>query len=454
MPSDPNKESWERIEAAIERGDPQVLSEVMSSLPPGEVARAISRLDEEDQERVLTMLPPEHAADVIAELSEVQAADLIEDMPAETVALIMEEMSSDERADVLGELHSDDAEAILTRMDPAEAADARHLMGYPEDTAGGLMVTEFLAYPDTSTVQDVLNDMRSHAEEYSDYSIQYCYVVGATGKLVGVLRLRDLVLSPARRYVRDVMLAEPLRVRGEASLEELEQFFDRYSFLGAPVVDNEDRLVGIVERSAVEQATEARSHQTFLRFSGIVGGEELRSMALFSRAPRRLSWLCVNILLNVLSASVIALFEGTLQQVIALAVFLPIVSDMSGCSGNQAVAVSIRELVLGLIKPRDFLRVFWKEAQVGILNGLVLGVVLGVVAVLWKGNPWLGLVVGGALAANTLFSVCLGGLVPLLLRRFRLDPALVSSPLLTTFTDMLGFFLVLGFATLLITHLQ
>jgi magnesium transporter len=338
-------------------------------------------------------------------------------------------------------------------MDPVEAADARHLMGYGEDTAGGLMVTEFLAYPDTMTVQDVLDDMRKHAEKYSDYSIQYCFVLDPQGELVGVLPLRDLVLSPAARSVRDVMIKNPLRVRAQASLEELEQFFDRYSFLGTPVVDENDRLIGIVERSAVEQAQEARSHRTFLRFSGIVGGEELRNMSLRSRAPRRLSWLSVNILLNVIAASVIAVFQNTLEQVIALAVFLPIVSDMSGCSGSQSVAVSIRELTLGIIRPRDFLRVFWKEAQMGIINGIILGIMLGIVAILWKGNPWLGLVVGGGLAANTLFAVCLGGLIPLLLRHFRLDPALVSSPLLTTFTDMMGFFLVLGFATLALAHL-
>jgi magnesium transporter len=273
------------------------------------------------------------------------------------------------------------------------------------------------------------------------------------GKLVGVLRLRDLVLSPGERHVRDVMIANPLRVRHSTTLEELEQFFDRNSFLGAPVVDDDDRFLGVVERSAVEEAAGERADRTFLSYSGIVGGEELRTMPLSSRAPRRLFWLSIKVVLNLIAVSVIAFFESTLQQAIVLAVFLPIVSDMSGSSGSQAVAVSIRELTLGFIKPRDFLRVFWKEMQVGVFNGIVLGLLLGVVAFLWKGNPWLGLVVGGALGLNTLFSVCLGGLVPLFFRRVGVDPALVSVPLLTTFTDMLGFLLVLGLATLALAHL-
>jgi magnesium transporter len=177
-------------------------------------------------------------------------------------------------------------------------------------------------------------------------------------------------------------------------------------------------------------------------------------MPLLSRSGRRLSWLSLNIVLNIIAASVIALYQDTLTAVIALAVFLPMVSDMSGCSGNQAVAVSMRELSLGLVRPTEIMRVLGKEISLGILNGLALGILLGGVAYLWKGNPFLGLVVGGALAVNTVVAVCLGGLIPLLLKRIRLDPALVSSPLLTTVTDMCGFFFVLSFASLLLNRLQ
>jgi len=157
--------------------------------------------------------------------------------------------------------------------------------------------------------------------------------------------------------------------------------------------------------------------------------------------------------LNIIAASVIALYEDTLSAVIALAVFLPIVSDMSGCSGNQAVAVSIRELSLGIVKPFEVLRVWLQEVKVGVINGLVLGVLLGLAAQLWKGNPWLGLVVGGALAVNTMVAVSLGGVVPLVLKRLHFDPAASSGPILTTVTDMFGFFLVLSFATLLLPQL-
>ena len=176
-------------------------------------------------------------------------------------------------------------------------------------------------------------------------------------------------------------------------------------------------------------------------------------MSTLVRSRRRLSWLSVNILLNIVAASVIALYQDTLAQVIALAVFLPIISDMSGCSGNQAVAVSMRELSLGVVKPFEVLHVAAKESTVGMLNGLVLGALIALAGLLYTGNPYLGAVVGAALAINTVVAVLIGGTVPLLLRRRGMDPALASGPILTTVTDMCGFFLTLSLASLLLARL-
>jgi magnesium transporter len=195
-------------------------------------------------------------------------------------------------------------------------------------------------------------------------------------------------------------------------------------------------LHGIVRRRAMLEALTEKSESDNLKQAGIIGGDELRSMPVLLRSRRRLSWLSINILLNIMAASVIAAYEDTLTAVIALAVFLPIVSDMSGCSGNQAVAVSMRELTLGAALPRDVFRVWRKEVVVGLINGIALGTLLGLAAWAWKGNAVLGLVVGAALAINTLVAVSIGGTVPLILKRFKLDPAVASGPLLTTATDM------------------
>jgi magnesium transporter len=330
---------------------------------------------------------------------------------------------------------------------PAEdARDTRRLLAYPSDTAGGLMITEYLAYTDDLTVEDVLDDLRDNAERYRRFDVQYAYVVSAAAKLVGVLRLRDLLLSSPGEPLSGVMIAKPLAVRDTARLEELERFFGRHPLFGVPAVDKNGVLVGVVRSVDVEEAAAERSSRSFLKFMGIVGGEELRTMPLRVRSMRRLSWLSVNIVLNILAASVIAFHQDTLSAVIALAVFLPIISDMSGCSGNQAVAVSMRELTLGFIRPWEIGRVLGKEAAVGLINGVVLGLLLGLVGWLWQGNWMLGAVVAAALAINTVVAVCFGGTIPLLLRGLGQDPALASGPILTTVTDMSGFFLVLSLA--------
>jgi len=247
--------------------------------------------------------------------------------------------------------------------------------------------------------------------------------------------------------IDELMLTNPKSLDVDTPLEELERFFDHHQWLGVPVLEKDAHLVGIVRRVNVEEAAEERSSRHFLQFMGILGGEELRTMPLRLRSFRRLSWLSINIVLNIVAASVIAMHQETLSAVIALAVFLPIISDMSGCSGNQAVAVSMRELSLGLIRPREFWRVFSKEAGVGLINGVVLGLMLGLVAFMWKGNLVLGAVVAIALALNTVLAAVIGGTVPLLLRGLGQDPALASGPILTTITDMCGFLLVLSLAS-------
>ena len=315
------------------------------------------------------------------------------------------------------------------------------------------MSDHVVSFPEDATVADVLAELGNNAEDYSDDEVQYFYVTRNGRQLTGVLALRNLVLGRRNRSIGELMIPDPVATTADTGLEELQDLFESRNYLALPVVDENGQLKGIVSRSAVNEALSDAQTEDYLKSSGIVGGEELRSMPLKERCVRRLAWLGPNILLNLLAASIIASYEDTLQSVIALAVFLPMVSDMSGCSGNQAGAVSIRELTLGIIQPRDYVRVFFKEVWLGLNNGIVLGLVLGTLAAIWKGNIYLGLVIGGALMLNTIISVSIGGLVPLILKKFKVDPALASGPILTTCTDMSGFFLVLSLANLAMKNL-
>lgn len=449
---DVQQKSWEAISGFLEREDLPALEQFLARLPPSESVRAVFRLTPAEQERLLTLLPPESAADLIDDVPESQAAELLDNLPPEEAASIVNELDSDEAADVLAEMDREEAEEILSLMDAEEAAEARQLIEYDPDTAGGLMMKEFPNYPQTSQITDVVADIGRQSEDYPLYFLQHILVYAPGGRLLGSVGLADI--ARARPDATLEQIAKPVAaVDARANLEQLEQFFENNDTPLAPVVDDAGRLLGAIRRRSVYDALAEKAEESYLKSQGIIGGDEFRSMPLVVRSGRRLSWLTVKIVLNIASASVIALYEDTLAAAFALAVFLPIVSDMSGCSGYQAVAVSMRELALDIIKPSDVARVCAKELGLGLIIGTVLALMLAGVAWLWKGNPWLGAVVGGALALNTVLAVVIGGALPLLLRRMRLDPALAAGPVLTTITDTGGFFLVLSLASLVLPRL-
>lgn len=421
------------------------LHDLIERLKTEDLVYAYNRFSKDDQASLINLLSPEDAATLLERIPQNQAVEAIENAEVETAASILNELYSDDQVDILAELDSTDAEAILDEMLPAEAENVRRLIQYDPESAGGLMVTEYLAFESDMTVGQTVKHLQEKAEEYEDYHVQYIYVTN-NNRFAGVLQMRDLLLSRPNTKLSSIVIRNAFSMPPEASLEDLISFFDKYDFFGVPIVDGEDQLLGIVLRKDLREAETERSNLELLETQGIVGGEELRSMPVLLRSKRRLSWLSVNILLNIIAASVIAFYQDTLEEVIALAVFLPVISDMSGCSGNQAVAVSLRELSLGLVKPYELARVLWQEVKVGLINGTVLGILIGIAAYIYMGNAYLGLVVGGALAINTIVAVSIGGTIPLFLKKLNTDPALASGPILTTITDMLGFFLALTFA--------
>jgi magnesium transporter len=444
---------WEILRDFLAQDDRQGLNDFLSSLTGEESLRAVTRLEPEEQQQVMARVTPESAAEFIEYIPNEPAAELLGELEPEVAASIVAELDSDDAADVLAELEDADLEEILRYMDERDAGEARQLLAYDEDVAGGLMMTEFFSYPKAFRAGAVLQDLARREEEYELHNVHYIYVTGRDKHLVGVVLIRDIVFAAPTVRLADIV-RPAVTVRDTTSLDDLENLFDENTFTAVPVVDESNRMLGVVRRRAVYDAVAERAEAEHLKSQGIVGGEELRSMPTPVRSRRRLSWLSINIVLNIIAASVIAQFQDVLAAVIVLAVFLPIISDMSGCSGNQAVAVSMRELSLGVIKPSDFLYVWRKEAIVGVINGAVLGLLIAAVAWVWQGNPWLGLVVGLALSVNTLVAVSIGGTVPVVLKALKVDPAVASGPILTTVTDMCGFFLLLGTASLLLPLLS
>lgn len=443
----PERSMRERVKEAVDAADGQLLTELLDPLALSGALRQLLFLNSEDRDKLLALVPAELAGELVEEAPHAVASELVERMDVARAVQVLEELGSDIQADLIGDMEDEEAEAILAGFAPEDAADVRRLTEYDDDTAGGLMVAEAFSFPVTGTVGAVLRGMVSEDDDFERYRGQHPYVVDADDRPVGVVSLRGLLTAKRSAKLAEIMTT-PMTVSVSTTLDELQDIFDEHNFLGMPVVEADGRLVGVVSRSAVDTAALERSESESLKRQGVVG-DELRSMPTWLRSRRRLAWLSANIVLNIIAASVISAYEETLAAVIAIAVFLPMVSDMSGCSGNQAVGVTMRELSLGIVQVKDAFRVWRKEVTVGVINGLSLGILIGMVAWAWKGNPWLGLVIGVALAMNTVLAVSIGGVVPLLLKRFGQDPAAASGPLLTTITDMAGFFLVLSLASLM-----
>ena len=338
-------------------------------------------------------------------------------------------------------------------MPVRSSAQLRELVQYDDDVAGGLMTTEFLAFRDDDSVNSVVSNLRKNADQYSDFQVQYAYVVNHENRLVGVLRLRDVLLAEKNPALREIMIDTPVSVSDASTLVELKQFFDSHNYVGVPVTDPNQILVGVVDETAVEEAWAEKNADDFLKSKGIVQ-EELRTMPLLVRSRRRLAWLSINIVLNLLAASVIAAYQDTLAQVITLAVFP---SDhfrhvrlqwqsSSRCQHERTLARShstggslVRLAERNLCRTHKW-ALPWNPDRVDRYH--LARKPLGSESV-----------VGTAMMVNTMIAVSIGGILPLIIRLLKLDPALASGPILTTITDMCGFLIVLSLATLFLDRL-
>ena len=465
MPPEPpqthdNLGAIDQLEALVAEGmaggGGEALASFLYLLPPEDTAYTVSHVSEETRTAMLSLLAehdPDLAADLLEHFVDPQAAEMIEQLEPDEAAAIVDEMDSDEQVDVLSEMDAEDAEAILAEMSPEEAQDTRNRLRYGEDTAGGLMITEYLAYHEDQPVRAVTADLQENAEAYGEYEVRYLYAFDTAGGLSGVVPLRSVLLVPPSRTLGSLGIDGPVTVDVETSLDDLHDLFDRVDISAVPVLDR-GKLVGVVQRASVQEAVGEREAEQFLRFGGIIGGEELRSMSVGSRVARRLAFLLPIMLLLLASATIIALFEGTVRELPILAAFLPVVAGICGSGGNQAVAVSIRELSLGLIGPGDFTRVLKKELLAAVLIGLGLGVVLFFVVLVWRDNVYLALLLGVSVPWVVTVSKCIGGTVPVLLKRAGVDPAMAAGPIVTTVVDLVGFFTVLVLASMMLEKLR
>ena len=419
--------------------------ESLKSEHPRDIAEQLRYCENSEIRAVLRKLPDEMTAGVLRELPEEVQVELFESMRLHRVSDILAEMFTDDAVDILGQVDEQRLGEIVARLDPEQAEDIRTLLGYAEDTAGGLMRSEYVSVADDITLREATEALRR--EEGDSEGLSYIYVLDASRHLQGVLPLRELLFKPGNHLVRDVMKRDVRAVSVHSDQEEIANDFRNYRFSALPVVDDEQRLCGVVTVDDVLGVMEEEATEDMQRMVGISEEEGVDTTRMQS-IRRRLPWLYLNLITAFLAASVIALFEQKIGARPALAVFLPVVAMLGGNAGAQTLTIVVRSMALGQLQSTRHRQILFKEVSVAVINGLAIGVVVGLVAWLWKGSPALGGVANIAMLVNITLGVAAGVVIPLTLKGLKIDPALASNIMLTTTADVVGFFVFLGLASL------
>jgi len=425
---------------------PEALSR-FAQLHPVDQGEVLDGLPREIQQSLLADLDPPVMADILEYLEPEESAGMVGGREPADLAQILELARPDVAVDLLRQIPEERQRETLAAM--ASAVEVAELLKYQDDTAGGLMTSDYPAVHEATTTPNALDQLRLLGPDAED--INSVLVVDDEHRLVGSLSITRLALARANVSVRDIVDREITSVNAETDQEECARVMQRYNLSLLPVVDGERRLTGVILAEDLIDVVAEEATEDMFRIAS-VGGERIAgpiSNSLRSRLP----WLYINLATAILAAVMVSLFESTISRVVALAVFLPVVASQGGIGGTQTVTLVVRSMALGELPRRLGFRLLRRELALGLIHGVALGVVVGVVAYLWKGNFTLGLVLGVAMSGNMLVAGMFGAGVPLLLRHFRMDPAVSSAVFVTTFTDVIGFALFLGLAAVFVDHL-
>ncbi len=429
----------DRVLRFIGKSHPADIALLFKGLAPAEVRQLFDVLfSSRRAATTLKELPPELLPDILA---------LIDD---EKVGRLIVRADPDDAVTFIDSLPEERRERVMTLLDPERQAAVRELINYPEGTVGRIMTTDFMALPPVTTAQGAIDKIRERGELESFF---YLYVVDDSGKLIGVVPIRNLVIAPPDRTLNEMMIADPVKADVFMDQEEAARIVAKYELLALPIVDEGGRLEGIITVDDVIDIIKEESTEDMYKMVGLA--EEDRVFTPVSRSVRmRLPWTIVNLLTATLAASVVGLFEHTLHDIIALVTFMPVVAGVGGNGATQTATVIIRAIALGELEFSSAWKAIVKQVMVNISIALVAGALIAIAAALWKGNPYLGLVLACAMIFNLgLMAGFAGAVIPLLLKALKFDPALGSGIIVTGLTDAFGFLSFLGLATFFRSYL-
>jgi magnesium transporter len=410
---------------------------------PVAAAHSLETMDEAEALTVLKALPPALSAQAFRFLEISHLSALVRQVPPDLFKEIVHRLEPQQGAAIVASLPEEVRKTFIDHLSEKAKRQIQDLLTYPENSAGRIMTTELLAFHADVRVKDAIQKIRGLAHRKA--LVSYAYVVDRDGRLTGVINMRDLLLASPDVSLESITRKDVFAVDAFADREEVANELSRRRFFAAPVVDPDHRLLGVVKTDQLLAHVQAEATEDIQKMFG-AGGDERAFSPLGFSLRKRLPWLHVNLATAFLAAAVVALFEGIIAKVTVLAVFLPVVAGQGGNAGAQSLAVVMRGLVMREIHPQQVRRLLAKETMIGALNGVLIGMVTAAVAWAWHGNPHLGLVIGLAMIVNLVAAGFSGAAIPITMKALGMDPAQSSSIILTTVTDVVGFFAFLGFA--------
>ena len=440
-----NEKIIEDVKNSIGERNSQFLMQLIDDLRPADVADLIEHLNREERLYLFELLEPQGAGEVLLEIEPPIQERIISDLDNQAISEIVQELDSDDAADLVGDLPAERAKEIIETLEDDVSEELEKLLPYPDDTAGGLMALEFVAVKADSRIQEAIETIREKRTEVEN--LYYLWVVDDFERLVGVISLKDLVLEPPQRKINEIMNPEVISVDVNRDQEEVANLVKKYDLVTIPVIDENKRLVGRITHDDIIDVIEEEVDEDISLMAGVIN-QEITEESPIKISRARLPWLIAGLSGGILAAVVIDQFESSLEKILALSFFFPVIMAMGGNTGTQAATVAVRGLATGDISLVGMGKRLLVEMKVALMNGIICGVLLGAIVGVWLSDYGLGSIVALSLILIILNSGFIGAAVPLVLKRMNIDPALATGPFVTTSNDIISLLIYLGLVTL------
>src|SRR5690625_4134928 len=440
----------EAIQQLLDEEDTRKFREHYLEMHPYDQAIFFKEQQRGKRLRIYSYLSPKEMSFIMENVEIDEAKDFITEMDPRFASMVLGEMSADDAVDILQKLSKDEVASFLTIMNKEPADEIKELLHYEEKTAGSIMTTEFVAINKSFTVKETMNQLKIEAPDAE--TIYYLYIVDESKHLVGVISLRDLIIAADDDIVSEHMNENVVSVSVGMDQEDVAQMIMDYDFLAVPVIDFQEHLLGIITVDDILDVVDEEASEDYSKLAAVSDVHRIEDSP-FSAAKKRLPWLIILLFLGLFTASLIGQFESTLEQVAILAIFMPLIAGMAGNTGTQSLAVAVRGIATGEFENRGKLKLMIKETSTGLIIGTVCGLTIMVVIYLWKGELFLGFLVGISLLATLTIATLSGSIIPLVMDKFKIDPAVASGPFITTINDLISISIYFGIATAFLNYL-